>query len=88
MVKILTKIWSTGDSSDKNLVYAIAIAQMMLNPKYDKIMIFDTAIKYKIAKNLNILKHNTGFSLSSFEDKKGSIKKEKSNKVSNNIEKV
>ncbi|KAF0478846.1 hypothetical protein F8M41_023940 [Gigaspora margarita] len=45
----------------------------------------NTAIKYKIAKNLNILKHNTGFSLSSSKDKTGSI--EKDNEESINVEK-
>ncbi|KAF0521880.1 hypothetical protein F8M41_015659 [Gigaspora margarita] len=52
MVKILTKIWPSGDGSEENVAYAIAIAQAMLNPKYEKITVSDTAIKHMIAKNL------------------------------------
>ena len=52
MVKILTKIWPSGDGSEENVAYAIAVAQAMLNPKYEKITISDTDIKHKIAKNL------------------------------------
>ncbi|KAF0483953.1 hypothetical protein F8M41_023159 [Gigaspora margarita] len=52
MVKILTKIWPSGDGSEENIAYAIAVAQAMLNPKYEKITMSDTAIKHKIAKNL------------------------------------
>ncbi|KAF0332788.1 hypothetical protein F8M41_020789 [Gigaspora margarita] len=52
IVKMLTKIWPSGDSSEENVVYPIAVAQVMLNPKYKKIMMSDTAIKHKIAKNL------------------------------------
>ncbi|KAF0496168.1 hypothetical protein F8M41_021067 [Gigaspora margarita] len=74
MVKILTKIWPTKDGSDKNIAYAIAIAQMILNPKYDKITMSNTAIKYKIAKIYS-------------EDETSSIEKEKSNEESNNVEK-
>ncbi|KAF0384567.1 hypothetical protein F8M41_011589 [Gigaspora margarita] len=85
MVKILNKIWPTRNGSDKNVAYAIAVAQTILNPKYDKITMSDTAIKYKIAKNLNILKHNTGFLLSSSKDETGSI--EKDNEKSNNVKK-
>lgn len=52
MTKILNKIWPTGDASEENIAYAIAVAQTMLNPKYDKITISDNAVKYKIARNL------------------------------------
>ncbi|KAF0497515.1 hypothetical protein F8M41_020693 [Gigaspora margarita] len=45
----------------------------------------DTAIKHMIAKNLNILKYNKGFSLSSSEDE---TEKEKSNEESDNVEKT
>ncbi|KAF0332826.1 hypothetical protein F8M41_020104 [Gigaspora margarita] len=85
IVKILTKIWPFRDSFEENIAYAIAVAQVMLNLKYEKITMSDTAIKHKIAKNLNILKHNTGFSLSSSEDE---TEKEKSNKEFDNVEKV
>ncbi|KAF0489521.1 hypothetical protein F8M41_022087 [Gigaspora margarita] len=85
MVKILTKIWPSGDGSEENVAYAIAAAQAMLNSKYEKITMSDTAIKHKIAKNLDILKHNTGFSLSSSEDE---TENEKFNEESDNIEKV
>ncbi|KAF0482711.1 hypothetical protein F8M41_023375 [Gigaspora margarita] len=85
MVKILTKIWPSGDSFEENVAYAIAVAQAILNPKYKKIMMSDTVIKHKIAKNLDILKHNTGFSLLSSEDE---TEKEKSNKKSDNVEKT
>ncbi|KAF0390473.1 hypothetical protein F8M41_010825 [Gigaspora margarita] len=51
-------------------------------------MISDTVIKYKIAKNLNILKHNIEYLLSSSKDKTGSIEKEKSNEESNNVKKT
>uniref|UniRef100_A0A8H3ZZ63 Uncharacterized protein n=1 Tax=Gigaspora margarita TaxID=4874 RepID=A0A8H3ZZ63_GIGMA len=85
MVKILTKIWPSGDGSEENVAYAIAVAQAMLNLKYEKIMMSDTAIKHKIAKNLDILKHNTGFLLSSFEDE---TENEKSNEESDNVKKV
>ncbi|KAF0517319.1 hypothetical protein F8M41_016932 [Gigaspora margarita] len=85
MVKILTKIWPSGDGSKENVVYAIAVAQAMLNLKYEKITMSNTVIKHKIAKNLDILKHNTGFSLSSSKDE---TEKEKSNKESDNVEKT
>ena len=52
MVKILTKIWPSGDGSEENVAYAIAVAQAMLNLKYNKITMSDTAIKSKIAKNV------------------------------------
>ncbi|KAF0453208.1 hypothetical protein F8M41_001784 [Gigaspora margarita] len=52
MVKILTKIWPSGDGSEKNVAYAIAVAQAMLNLKYEKIMMSDTTIKHKIAKHI------------------------------------
>ncbi|KAF0526269.1 hypothetical protein F8M41_014102 [Gigaspora margarita] len=48
-------------------------------------MMSDIAIKYKIAKNLNILKHTTEFLLSSSEDETGSIKKD--NEEFNNVKK-
>ncbi|KAF0543591.1 hypothetical protein F8M41_003556 [Gigaspora margarita] len=70
--------------SEENVVYAIAIAQAMLNLKYEKITMSDTAINHKIAKNLDILKYNMGFSLSSFEDE---TEKEKSNEESDNVKK-
>ena len=52
MVKILKKVFPSGDGSPENAAYAIAVAQAMLNPKYDKITMSDTAIKSKIAKNV------------------------------------
>ena len=52
MVKILKKVFPSGDSSQENVAYAIAVAQAMLNPKYNKITMSDTAIKSKIAKNV------------------------------------
>ncbi|KAF0437235.1 hypothetical protein F8M41_004466 [Gigaspora margarita] len=83
MVKISTKIWPSRDGSEENIAYAIAVAQAILNPKYEKITMSDTAIKHKIAKNLDILKHNTEFSLSSSE-----VETEKSNEESDNVKKV
>ncbi|KAF0356613.1 hypothetical protein F8M41_014730 [Gigaspora margarita] len=85
MVKISTKIWPSGDGSEENVAYAIAVAQAMLNPKYEKITMFDTTIKHMTAKNLDILKHNKRFLLSSSEDE---TEKEKSNEESDNVEKV
>jgi len=52
MVKILKKVFPSGDGSQENVAYAIAVAQAMLNPKYNKITMSDTAIKSKIAKNV------------------------------------
>ncbi|KAF0519107.1 hypothetical protein F8M41_016627 [Gigaspora margarita] len=40
------------DGSEVNVADAIAVAQAMLNLKYEKIMISDTPIKYKNVKNL------------------------------------
>ncbi|CAG8525468.1 10607_t:CDS:1, partial [Scutellospora calospora] len=52
MSQILKRIWPSGDASKENIAYAIAITQTMLNPKYDKIMMSDTAVKNLIKKNL------------------------------------
>ena len=52
ITQILSILWSKDDASLENIAYAIAVAQAMLNLKYKKIMMFNTAIKHKIAKNL------------------------------------
>ncbi|CAG8477869.1 1688_t:CDS:1, partial [Scutellospora calospora] len=52
MSQILKRIWPSGDASKENIAYAIAVTQTMLNPKYDKITMSDTAVKNLITKNL------------------------------------
>lgn len=49
---ILDKIWPDDDASTDSLAYAIAVSQTMLNPKYDKITMSDTAVKKLVSKNV------------------------------------
>ncbi|KAF0479670.1 hypothetical protein F8M41_023799 [Gigaspora margarita] len=94
IVKILTKIWSSRDGFDENIAYAIAIAQMMLNPKYDKIIISNTTIKYKIAKNLTYKRPRVENSEKEQEDQEDlpenlkETEKEQEDNESNNAKKV
>jgi hypothetical protein len=52
MSRILEKIWPSGDSSNHQVAYAIAVCQMVLDTKYEKITISENVIKHKIARNL------------------------------------
>jgi hypothetical protein len=52
ITKILKKIWPGEDASIENVSFAIAVAQTILNPDYDKITISDTVIKKLMARNL------------------------------------
>ena len=52
MTRILKKIWPGENSSAENVSFAIAVAQTILNPGYEKLTISDTVIKKLMARNL------------------------------------
>jgi hypothetical protein len=49
---ILGKIWPSGDTSNQQVAYAIAVCQMILDTSYEKITISENVIKNKLARNL------------------------------------
>ena len=52
MTRILKKIWPGEDSFAENVSFAIAVAQTILNPGYEKLTISDMVIKKLMARNL------------------------------------
>jgi type III secretory pathway component EscR len=52
MARILKKTWPNEDASTENVAYAIAVAQTILNPGYDKVTILDKDVKKLLARNL------------------------------------
>ncbi|KAF0486744.1 hypothetical protein F8M41_022630 [Gigaspora margarita] len=78
MNRILNKIWPDGKALPEKIVYAIATCQTMLNPKNKIITMLDYIVKKLIAINLNKLKYDKPFSISSSEDKASEEDRDKS----------
>jgi hypothetical protein len=52
MSRILQKIWPSGDATNEQVAYAVAVCQTILDPNYEKITISESVVKNKIARNL------------------------------------
>ncbi|RIB12947.1 hypothetical protein C2G38_2041384, partial [Gigaspora rosea] len=52
IARVLKKIWPEEDASEENVAYAIAVAQTILNPDYDKLTIEENVIKKLAARHL------------------------------------
>jgi hypothetical protein len=52
IARILKKIWPEEDASEENVAYAIAVAQTILNPNYDKLTIEENVVKKLAARHL------------------------------------
>ena len=52
IARILKKIWPEEDASEENVAYAIAVAQTILKPNYDKLTIEENVVKKLAARHL------------------------------------
>ena len=55
MSRILEKVWTDSEkASEISVAFAISVAETLLNPKYESILINEETLKTKIRKNLVI----------------------------------